>query len=334
MTELYSAQEPLESKLDRILAVVSNEPDKVDEVNKHLLACPRKDELEALSETMKSWTIRVENVSRELKDFKDFVDNDNLIIEVKDILLIKLNESCNDLQSQIDELRKSRVNNNGINGNNLTLHSEKSKIKIPIPIFKGFNQERPIKFLNDLEKYIAFMKIDGRESIQIVSQALEAAAKDWWHFHETDVVEYNQFKNLFKERFWNSTIQRQTSRKVEFGTFYAGARLNRVTFATTTFGYAKELELTYSDGELTEKLPDHFEKGIRHAFTDQQVKSKSTLFQILTNYDNDDKRAQSRKPNSEQYKSEVKSDERNEKPAKSHNRNQGQSRSINEIQQR
>ena len=123
MTELYSPQETLESKLDRILAVISNEPGKVDEVNKHLVACPRKDELEALSETMKSWTIRVENVSRELKDFKDFVDNDNLIIEVEDNLLIKLNESCNDLQSQIDELRKSRVNNNGINRNNLTLNS-------------------------------------------------------------------------------------------------------------------------------------------------------------------------------------------------------------------
>ena len=97
MTELYSAQGILEPKLDRILAVISNEPDKVEEVNKHLLAYPRKNELEALSETIKSWTIRVENVSRELNDFEDFVDNDNWIIKVKDNLLIKLNESYNDL---------------------------------------------------------------------------------------------------------------------------------------------------------------------------------------------------------------------------------------------
>ena len=94
------------------------------------------------------------------------------------------------------------------------------------------------------------------------------------------------------------------------------------------FGYAKELELTYSDGELTERLADHFEKGIRHAFTGQ-VKSKSTLFQILTDYDNDDKRAQSIKPNREQDKSEVKSDERNEKPAQSQNRHQGQNQNKN-----
>ena len=46
-----------------------------------------KGRIGTLSETMKSWTKRVENVSRELKDFKDFVNNDNLIIEVKNNLL-------------------------------------------------------------------------------------------------------------------------------------------------------------------------------------------------------------------------------------------------------
>ena len=54
----------------------------------------------------------------------------------------------------------------------------------------------------------------------------------------------------------------------------------------------------------------------------------------MTDYDNDDKKAQSRKPNREQDKSEVRSDERNEKPAQSQNRNQRQNRNITEIQQR
>ena len=43
-------------------------------------------------------------------------------------------------------------------------------------------------------------------------------------------------------------------------------------YATTMFGYAKELELTYSEEELTERLADHFGKGIMHAFTGRQVK--------------------------------------------------------------
>ena len=90
------------------------------------------------------------------------------------------------------------------------------------------------------------------------------------------------------------------------------------------FGYAKELELTYS-GELTERLADHFEKGIRHAFNGQQVKSKNTLFQIFTDYHNDDKRSQNRKTNRDQDKSEA-----NEN--KNQQRTPWQTRNINATQ--
>ena len=65
---------------------------------------------------------------------------------------------------------------------------------------------------------------------------------------------------------------------------------------------------------------------MRHDFTGQQVKSKSTLFQILTDYNNDDKRAQNRKTIRDQNKSEVKSDERSEKYSQNQN--------VNEVQQR
>ena len=113
---------------------------------------------------------------------------------------------------------------------------------------------------------------------------------------------------------------------MEFGTYYAGGKLDRVTYATTIFGYAKELELTYGEKELTEKLADHFKQGIRHAFNGQQVKSKNTLFQILTDYDNDDKRAQNRKTNRDQNKGEVKSDDRNDK----YNQNPNHNSNVND----
>ena len=170
------------------------------------------------------------------------------------------------------------------------------------------------------------MKINLTERIQIVSQSLEEIAKDWWYFHETDLCEYDQFKELFKDRFWNSTIKRQTRRKVEFRTFYAGSKLDRVTYATTIFGYTKELELAYSEEELTERLADHFENGVRHACMGQQVKSKSTLFQILTDYDNDDKRDQNSKTNRDENKREVMSEEKNEKHVQNQNVNENQQR--------
>ena len=172
------------------------------------------------------------------------------------------------------------------------------------------------------------MKINSIESIQIVSQVLKGIAKDWWYIHESDVLEYEQFKDLFKDKFWNSTIKRQTRRKFEFRTFYAGGKLDRVTYATKIFGYAKELELAYAEEELAEKLADHFEKGIRHAFTGQQIKSKNALFQILTDYDNDHKRSQKSKTNRDQNKSEVKSDEITDKHSKSKSKTKRQRNSI------
>ena len=42
-------------------------------------------------------------MSHELQEIKEMVENDNSIIEVKDNLLEKLKESCDELQSQIEE---------------------------------------------------------------------------------------------------------------------------------------------------------------------------------------------------------------------------------------
>ena len=139
-------------------------------------------------------------------------------------LLEKLKECCEELQLQIEELKKSKSNNNYSN-----LSIEKSKIKIPIRSFKGTDMERPVKFMNELDRYISFIKINSTERIPIISQSLEEIAKDWSYIHQTDVCEYDQFKELFKDRFWNSTIKRQTRRKLEFGTFYAVGKLDRVT---------------------------------------------------------------------------------------------------------
>ena len=108
VTELYTVQDTLETKLDRILAIISDDPENVEDIDRHLQACLRKNALDELSEIMKSWNTKVENVSNELQEFKEFVENDNLIIEVKD-LLKKLKESCDELQSQIEELTRKAM---------------------------------------------------------------------------------------------------------------------------------------------------------------------------------------------------------------------------------
>ena len=54
--ELYRSQEATGKKLDGILALLNDDPEKVKEISNHLNSCPRKDESEALSVSIKSWT--------------------------------------------------------------------------------------------------------------------------------------------------------------------------------------------------------------------------------------------------------------------------------------
>ena len=223
MTELYRIQEATDKKLETLLTLITNDPGNIQEVGRHLQACPRREEMDTLSESMKGWTERIEKLDRELQNFKEEVEDDDLVIQVKDNILKKLNENYEEIQLQIKELEKFKINHNNTSNVNSGLNVEKAKIKIPIRMFRCTDQERPVKFLNDLDRYITFMRIDSIESVQIVSQALDGIAKDWWYIHESDVRGYDQFKSLFKDRFWSSTIQRQMRRKVEFGTFYAGA---------------------------------------------------------------------------------------------------------------
>ena len=70
MTELYrtqkATQEATDKKLETILKLITNDPRNIQELGRHLQACPCREEMDALSGIMKVWTERIEKVDREL----------------------------------------------------------------------------------------------------------------------------------------------------------------------------------------------------------------------------------------------------------------------------
>ena len=62
MTELYRTQEATDKKLETILTLITNDPGNIQELGRHLQACPRREEIKSLSESMKVWTERIEKV--------------------------------------------------------------------------------------------------------------------------------------------------------------------------------------------------------------------------------------------------------------------------------
>ena len=65
-TELYRTQDATDKKLETILTLITNDPGNIQELGRHLQACPRREEMDALSESMKVWTERIEKVDQEL----------------------------------------------------------------------------------------------------------------------------------------------------------------------------------------------------------------------------------------------------------------------------
>lgn len=357
--ELFQAQEAMDVKLDKIINILESDPKKVETLKSRIETLPLKEEVDALSNKVNSWTQEFDNLKTIVNENKEsnntLTDTLNTVIESNSKLgteienLTKYNETDEqmaiikrDLLQEIDtnsqEIQeiKNCIRNQSLIISSSPNHDISSKLKFPPPSFKGLDTERPIKFLNDLDNYITLKKLSPDESVKILSQTLDGEAKDWWYVHESDVKTYDEFKLLFKDRFWNATIQRNTRRKVEFGQYYPNTKLSRVNYATTILSYAKELDLSYTEDETTENLCNHFEKGIRHAFNGQQVKSKSVLFKILTDYDEDDKKAQVRKQNYEQKKNEEKSEHSNEKinndSTSNENRKTWQSKNISATQ--
>lgn len=70
------------------------------------------------------------------------------------------------------------IRNRGSTGNIDTPSDITRRIKIEIPKFKGQSGERLIKFLMELENYVAIIKPENHELRCIISQALEEDARN------------------------------------------------------------------------------------------------------------------------------------------------------------
>ena len=144
-------------------------------------------------------------------------------------------------------------------------------IKLQLPKFRGADNERPMKFLSSLKKYVQATKPDSTNLQCLFAQALEDAARDWWYLVEDKVEPLEDFETHFKSRFWNSSMQRNARRKIEFGQYYPSGKYTRVQYATYILGLASELDVDYNEEDVLNKLIEHFERWvspnatIRHA---------------------------------------------------------------------
>ena len=127
-------------------------------------------------------------------------------------------------------------------------------VKLQLLKFRGTENDRPMKFLSALKKYVQAIKPDTTNLQCLIAQALEEAAKDWWYLVESKVESLDYFEPPFKNGFWHSSMQRNARRKIELGQYYPQGKYTRVQYATYLLGFASELDVDYSEEELIHRI--------------------------------------------------------------------------------
>ena len=184
----------------------------------------------AIKEMQEQFSNMEEKISSLEKENDQFID--------REVLLRRAN---NELRDELDTLK------NTYRLSCTSMQETQRSVKLHLLMFKGAENDGPMKFLSALKKYVQATKLDTTNLQCIIAQALEEAAKDWWYLVESKVVSLDDFEKLFKNRFWNSSMQRSARRNIELGQYCPQGKYPRVQYATYLLGLASVLDVDYSE---------------------------------------------------------------------------------------
>ena len=165
-------------------------------------------------------------------------------------------EVCSRMQVNRENATFSRAPNALSNlGTSSPLYHEKS------PVFKDEPFEKPIRFLNELKKYLDFIKPDTESLNYYFSKSLDGEAKTWWYVVQDKIATWEDFENEFRDQYWNSIFQQNLHWKVGHITYYSNSKITRVQYATQVLSIGQDLGLL--EATVLSMLPTHFERNIK-----------------------------------------------------------------------
>lgn len=162
----------------------------------------------------------------------------------------------------------------------------KQYIKMTPPTYEDRADEKPIKFLRDLNEYCAVTQAEPEEARYVVSQALKGAAGEWWRLVQDEIGDWQTFEKRFIAKFWSEGRQNGIRKNMEFGHYEVEGKISRCEYAMQIFGLAKDLTRKPSEQEVIAQMANHFNEEIRAAIFSREINNKERLFQMLERFDN------------------------------------------------
>lgn len=170
-------------------------------------------------------------------------------------------------------------------------------IKLTVPTFDPKTNFHPMQFLMNLHNYLQAAGVTDRDLKVIFSQAMQGSAKQWYYGVEEFIVNFEDFEENFRDRYWNEPIKQKLRIRLETGLYDADGSKSRVSHAEELLAIAKELKINLSDADLILTIGRQFEFVIQQTIRMQSIKKFGHLYDLLQEYDNQDLWRRARKNN-------------------------------------
>lgn len=220
----------------------------------------------------------IRDLRRKNRQFEDNIQE--LYDELEQGYVSKRN--FNDFQEQVRTMQERNSGPARVN----TTQRPKPLMRVHPPTFEDRSNEKPMKFLREINEYCAVTQAEPGEARYIVSQALRGTAGEWWRLVQDEIQDWTDFERRFTLKFWNDTRQSAIKKEMEYGCYNPNERMSRSEYAMKFFGLAKELTIQPSESAVISQIANHFNEEIRSAIFSREIVTRDRLLQMLERFDN------------------------------------------------
>ena len=228
---------------------------------------------------------RFSNLDSSSRDMRTVLEN---VQDNHDEYDKKFESLTKQIKGLTEKLNKLETNNNTLRSlrnstpwpNDLSAVQINKQIKIPVFINHFF--DKPLKYLNDLKEYVSCN--NNQDFKIIINNLLKKSASDWWHITSSNVTNFDDFENIFKQTFWNSTIQEFNEKKLAFGKYNSEtSKISATQYATSMAVIGRDLN--HNESDIVKKISRHFDDTIKNRIRSSASKTFADLLEALDEYD-------------------------------------------------
>ena len=120
-------------------------------------------------------------------------------------------------------------------------------------------KRKPMEFLARIEEY--FAKHRGNRwsnNRELLDESFREMTDNWWMVNRSEIADYQQFKNMFKAKYWSETTQNLIRDNICHGRYNAQIGNTMTAYFLGKVCLAKHLEPAIPEECLVNKLSYHY----------------------------------------------------------------------------